>query len=83
MTHSECYGGLFPSVNGPRTGVPVRGKAFSVELERAGGFCIATRKTAVDMEAWDKCLACKEFEDCYKLSLAKLALEMGVMQNTM
>jgi hypothetical protein len=82
MAHCDCFGGLFPSINGPKTDVPVRGKAFSVELERAGGFCIAARKTAVNVRAWDNCLACKEFEDCDKLSLAKLALETGVMQNT-
>jgi hypothetical protein len=82
MTHSQCYGGLFPAVNGPRSGVPVCGKAFSVELQRAGGLCIATRTTAVDMEAWDNCVACPEFDACYKLSMAKLALEAGVIQNT-
>jgi hypothetical protein len=62
--------------------VPVRGKVFSVELQRAGGLCIASRKTAVDREAWDNCRACPEFDACYKLSMAKLALETGVMQNT-
>jgi hypothetical protein len=81
MTHSECYGKLFPTVNSPPTDRPVRGKAFAIELKRAGGMMIATRNANVDMDEWDKCVACHEFPNCYKLSMAKLALEIGVMQN--
>ena len=42
---------------------------------------IATRSTGVDLDAWKECLNCEAFDDCYKLSMAKLALETGVMQN--
>jgi hypothetical protein len=66
----------------PRRAYQYAARRFLSNWSRPGGWCIAARKTAVDMEAWDSCLACKEFEDCYKLSLAKLALETGVMQNT-
>jgi len=81
MTHKECYGKLFPTVNSPPTDRPIRGKAFGIELKRAGGMMIATRLTNVDLDEWDKCVACDEFPNCYKLSMAKLALETGVMQN--
>jgi hypothetical protein len=81
MNHKECYGTLFPSVNSPPTGQPIRGKAFGIELRRAGGMMIASRRTDVDLDQWDECVACEEFPNCYKLSLAKLALETGVMQN--
>jgi hypothetical protein len=81
MIHQECYGKLFPTVNSPPTDRPVRGKAFEIELKRAGGMMIATRHARVDLDAWDKCVACDEFPNCYKLSMAKLALETGVMQN--
>ena len=82
MNHSECYGNMFPSVNSPRTDVPLRGVVFSAELERAGGMVIATRRTGVDLDTWNECVACEEFDHCYKLSMAKLALETGVMQNS-
>jgi hypothetical protein len=72
---------MFPSVNAPRTDVPLRGKVFKAELDRAGGMAIATRSTGVDLDAWQQCVACDEFDHCYKLSMAKLALESGVMQN--
>jgi hypothetical protein len=81
MTHSECYGKLFPTVNAPPTDRPIRGKAFAIELDRAGGMAIVTRHASVDLDEWEKCLACDEFQNCYKLSLAKLALETGAMQN--
>lgn len=81
MNHRECYGNMFPSVNSPRTDVPLRGKVFTAELDRAGGMAIATRHTGVDLDAWKECVACEAFEHCYKLSMAKLALETGVMQN--
>jgi hypothetical protein len=81
MTHNDCYGKLFPSVNLPPTDRPIRAKAFAIELKRAGGMMIATRQTSVDLDEWDKCTACHEFANCYKLSMAKLALETGVMQN--
>jgi hypothetical protein len=42
---------------------------------------IATRHANVDLDEWDNCVACDEFPSCYKLSMAKLALETGVMQN--
>jgi hypothetical protein len=73
---------MFPSVNSPRTDVPLRGKVFTAELERAGGMVIATRRTGVDLDAWNECVACEEFDHCYMLSMAKLALETGVMQNS-
>jgi hypothetical protein len=81
MIHNECYGKLFPTVNSPPTDRSVRGKAFEIELRRAGGMAIAARQASVDADEWDHCVACDEFANCYKLSIAKLALEIGVMAN--
>ena len=82
MKSNECYGNMFPSVNSPRTDMPLRGRVFSAELDRAGGMAIVTRRTRVDLDAWNECVACEQFDHCYKLSMAKLALETGVMQNS-
>jgi hypothetical protein len=57
----------------------VNGKAFSVELRRAGGMMVATRRADVDLEEWQKCLDCEAFDPCYKLSMAKLALEAAAL----
>jgi len=57
---------------------PTSGKVFTVVLERAGGMWRSRRSVAADMGRWDRCLECEGFEDCYKLSMAKLALESAV-----
>jgi hypothetical protein len=82
MTREQCYGNLFPSMTSPRTDMTVKGKAFSVELRRAGGMMIASRRAAVDLEQWQKCLDCEAFDACYKLSTAKLALETAAVACT-
>ena len=40
----------------------------------------SNRSVTADMGRWDECLECEEFEDCYKLSMAKLALESAVQK---
>jgi hypothetical protein len=42
---------------------------------------IAARQAIVDMDESNNCVPSKEFLNCYKLSMAKLALEAGVMAN--
>ncbi len=76
--HKTCYGDLFPHPLPVSNDRPQKGKVFSYTLFRAGGLFRASRKTGVDMEEWDRCTQCPEFENCYKLSMAKLALEDAV-----
>ena len=80
MTHTQCYGQMFPSVVEPVTGRTDWGKAFGVEMHRAGGMAITTRAVGVDPAAWDECVQCEAFDHCYKLSMAKLALEGSISQ---
>lgn len=78
-THQpECYGTLFPDVLSLPEDRPASGKGFTVVLQRAGGIWRASRSVSADMEQWDECQQCPEFESCYKLSMAKLALESAV-----
>lgn len=74
----ECYGGLFPSVLALPEDRPASGAVFGVLLERAGGMWRSRRSVTTDMGRWDRCLECEDFDDCYKLSMAKLALETAV-----
>ncbi len=76
--HPECYGAMFPSVLALREDRPTSGTVFTVVLERAGGMWRSHRSVTADMGRWDRCLECEAFEDCYKLSMAKLALESAV-----
>jgi hypothetical protein len=58
----------------------VSGKVFTIELRRVGGMFVLDRRIAVNMEEWDDCVACPEFEDCYKLSLGKVTLEAAIVE---
>lgn len=48
----------------------VSGKAFSYEL-RSMGLARSDRQVHVIEKAWEDCLSCRDFEHCYKLSMAK------------
>lgn len=76
--HEECYGAMFPGTLHPVSDRPQKGKVFSFTLLSAGGLYRAGRKTEVNQAAWDECVRCPEFDHCYKLSMAKLALETAV-----
>lgn len=78
VEHKRCYGKLFPSVLGLEVDRTVSGKAFEYRIERAGGTFVSRRGIAVQMDQWDDCLECPEFDSCYKLSMAKLTLETAV-----
>jgi hypothetical protein len=76
--HPKCYGRLFPGLLALPEDRPASGKVFTVLLERAGGMWRGSRSVTADMERWDECLECEGFDGCYKLSMAKLALESAV-----
>ncbi len=76
--HKKCYGEMFPSILYRDAEKLMSGKAFVFELRRAGAMFVSDRTVTVKMEEWDDCLACPQFDDCYKLSLAKLTLEAAV-----
>jgi hypothetical protein len=58
----------------------MQGKAFSFGFDSAG-LARTTRSVQLDMVQWDDCLACSEFDHCYKFSMAKLALETAISKN--
>jgi hypothetical protein len=76
--HEECYGVMFPSTLPVASDRPMRGKVFAYQLSTAGGTLRADRRVSADMNAWDACVECLDFDSCYKLSLAKLALETAI-----
>lgn len=77
--HQTCYGAMFPDVLHVENDRPQRGKVFSVLLQRAGGMFRCNREVGVNTEQWDECRKCPEFDGCYQLSMAKLALESAVV----
>jgi len=79
-SHKSCYGKMFPSILAVRVGNTEHGKAFSISLDSSTGMFVTDQNIDVDMEQWDDCLTCEEFEHCGKLAQAKLSLEIAVSQ---
>ena len=77
--HKSGYGKMFPSTLSLGANEPIQGKAFSVFGGKPHGTVVTGRRVEVNMEQWDDCLACEEFENCRKLSQARLSLERAVM----
>ncbi len=76
--HKNCYGTMFPSILCLEADRVVSGKVFSFELRRPNGSFISERRVMANQEAWDECRSCREFTDCYQLSLGKLSLEAAI-----
>ena len=74
----ECFGTMFPDDLHLRNNEPNKGKVFSVWVKLTGGFSRGDRRIEADIEQWDDCRQCSEFESCYKLCLAKVTLESVV-----
>jgi len=57
-----------------RAGETYRGKGMLLTVVASAGLGPATRRVDVDPGEWDDCLRCPEFDHCYKLCTACLAL---------
>ncbi len=76
--HKNCYGTMFPPILRLEADKIVPGKVFSFEIVRAGGTFVSHRRVAANIQEWDDCLDCPEFEHCYKLCTGRLALEAAI-----
>ena len=75
--HKSCYGTMFHELLHFRENVPMRGKVFGFEVDRSG-LARSDRQVTADINEWDDCLACGEFEHCYKFCIAKLLLQNAI-----
>lgn len=78
IQHKPCYGTMFPDALHHSSDVPVSGKVFFYELHTVGGMYRRDRAFGADLRQWDDCVACPEFEHCYKLCMAKMELEGAI-----
>ncbi len=81
VTHKECFGKMFPDDLHLKHNTPNSGKVFTVKLHRVGSMMpvIADRSIETNIEEWDDCQQCPEFDSCYKLCLAKVTLESAII----
>ena len=81
VKHKECYGTMFPDALHFRNNEPSVGKVFAFELDSTVGMGAvrSARKFSANIDEWDDCLKCPEFEHCYKLCMAKMSLESVIV----
>jgi hypothetical protein len=72
---------MFPDALQFRSNEPSIGKVFSFELHSTTGMgAVRTgRRISADINQWDDCLRCPEFQHCYKLCMAKMSLESAIV----
>ena len=72
---------MFPDALHFRNNEPSVGKVFTFELDLLTGMAAVRtdRKFSANIEEWDDCLKCPEFEHCYKLCMAKMSLESVIV----
>lgn len=78
--HKDCYGTLFPDSLHSSVNQKMRGKVFEFELYSLG-LARSNRNVNINLSEWDDCQNCVEFEQCYKLCMAKLTLETAISQS--
>ena len=74
MPAPACYGLMFPDVIQLQYNEPNHSKVATIEVQRHG-IGIQQRSLSIDQQQWEICLTCGRFEDCYKLSIAKLMMQ--------
>ena len=75
--YKPCYGTMFHDTLHFTANKTMKGKVFSFELDTIG-LARSDRKVVADIEEWDDCLKCPEFDHCYRYCMAKLTLEAAI-----
>lgn len=78
--HKAYYGTMLHDTLHFRINKEMKGKVFSFEIDSMG-LGRSDRLVNADISEWDNCLECTEFDHCYKLCMAKLALEAAVAES--
>ncbi|HRX81578.1 MAG TPA: hypothetical protein P5307_21060 [Pirellulaceae bacterium] len=81
VEHKECFGKMFPDDLHLKHNAPNEGKVFTVRLNTVGGMLPTTseRSIKINIEQWDDCRQCSEFDSCYKLCIARVTLESTIV----
>jgi hypothetical protein len=73
----DCYGKMFPDLDQLDDNRPFRGKVFRVLVE-SKGIGVFGRNIEADPKAWEQCVACECYRDCYDMSMAKMLLRLAL-----
>jgi hypothetical protein len=76
---SDCAGDLFPDMLNLKINRLNKGRVFGLRVESCG-IGVQHREIVIDEEAWEKCSKSPNFDRCFQLSMAKLALQQAVLR---
>jgi len=74
MKHKTCYGTMFQKLPGINQQSDAHEFAVTDKV-KSHGLAIPDHIERVNIAAWDDCVACVEFETCYKLATARLLVK--------
>ena len=77
-TRKCCYGSMFPTSFAPIEAGSPRTTALAVVAAAPVGLQATPPRIEVNHARWDECRLCADFDDCYKLSMARLTLATAV-----
>lgn len=70
----NCFGTIYPDLEQMQFGKPLAGKVFHISIESQGPGH-RERKLQIDLDAWQDCQQCPDFQNCRDFSCAKLEMQ--------
>jgi hypothetical protein len=74
-----CFGTIYPDLEQFQFGKPLVGKIFQISVDTRGAGH-RDRKLAIDVDAWQECRQCEDFQNCLDFSNSKLQMQ-GVLRS--
>jgi hypothetical protein len=69
-----CFGTIYPDLEKFQFGKPMRGRVFQIIVNTVGPGH-RDRELNIDVESWQNCRQCEDFQNCLDLSNAKLQMQ--------
>ena len=73
-----CFGTIYPDLEQFQFGKPMAGKVFQITINTLGPGH-RDRKLDIDLDAWEVCRQCEDFQNCLDFSNARLQMQ-GVLK---
>jgi hypothetical protein len=70
----DCFGTIYPDLEQFQFGKPMRGKVFQIAVSTLGPGQ-RDRNLTIDVQAWEACRQCEDFQNCFDFSNAKLQMQ--------
>ncbi len=76
--HKDCFGAMLPELAHLTGECDIKAKVFGCTVRNSDGLGPPDKRVTCDHVAWDDCRNCREFDSCYRLCMARIAMETAV-----